>query len=588
MKKLIALTLCLCTLLSLGTSAFATTIDEGTIGNSANTTLQYGMDVGYIVEIPDAIRVDASGAGSASVKISNALLPSGTRLDVTILGNSYADGAWHMKDTQDANNKLGYTITGNSVEFASGDVVLTVNAGEAYNSTKTCGLQLRIIDAITKAGTYTDTLTFTVEGGAGIGVSTALAGTYRMLAKKPSVSTAIYVEPNKTNDVAWLLEQYGIPVDSGADLYEGYVLTGITPWLYSYDEAGVPYFFGAGDANWGSRTHGDFSESLFKIFNENEYIYALYAFGFQEFSVREDVTVSDVVRRAFQGTHLKLSDEVRDYYQTGVTVGDFTLGLNVYNTTWENVLRSEGLHYIEQLYKFDLRIENGIVMLYAQGKSAPLQYLDANLTPVDVLATDVPLYYYDAEYDTYRTAYTCDIDLSMYITCENCENEYHFFEMQTGTLCLGCAGVTSYNTFDICGGMYRYDELMTWEQWVNSDYNVCGFYLAGDGRVYAPNGAFVTNNTYVAVNENDFIDGDAWYRVLGTDEIVFTLDGSVYRAKAGMTWRQWVESDYNSYYKIQDGEVHSAWDEYRVVMDGVAVKPGDTISAVFPYTIQWI
>ena len=581
MKKLIALTLCLCTLLSLGTSAFATTIDEGTMGNSANTTLQYGMDVGYIVEIPDAIRVDASGAGSASVKISNALLPSGTRLDVTILGNSYEDGAWHMKDTQDANNKLGYTITGNSVEFASGDVVLTVNAGEAYNSTKTCGLQLRIIDAITKAGTYTDTLTFTVEGGAGIGVSTALAGTYRMLAKKPSVSTAIYVEPDKINDV-WLLEQYGVPVDSGADLYEGYVLTKITPWLYSYDEAGVPYFFGAGDSNYGNRIHGYFGDSAFKIFNENEYVYALYAFGFQEFSVREDVTVSDAVRRAFQGTHLKLSDDVRDYYQTGVDVGDAILPLNAYNTTWENLIASEALHHIEQLYKFDLRIEDDKVMIYAQNDSAPIKYNGMNVLPTDTI-----ICYYDTETgNAGNNPYSCAIDVDLMMMCDSCENYCPVLYMQNDNTCMNCFEY-SMQTFSIGDGFYQYDENMTWEQWVYSDYNVSGFYTNNDGKVYAPNGTFLTDRDYVAVSTNDVIN-DTWYRVLGKDEIVFTLAGSVYRAKAGMTWRQWVESDYTNYYKIQDGEVCDYWNQHRIVMDGVAVKPGDTISAVFPYTIQWI
>lgn len=592
MRKLIALTLCLCTLLSLGTGAFASTVTDETMGNSANTVLQYGVDVGYIVSIPESIQIDSTGVGTSSVSIRNALLPSGTKLDVSITGNSYADNAWHLKDVNDANNKLGYTISNNSVAFAPGDVVLSVNSGDAWNSTKTCNMQLSIIDDINKAGVYTDSLTFVVNGGIGTGVSTELAGTYRMLAKRPSTATAIYVEPSKTNNATWLLEQYGIPVDSGADLYEGYVLTEITPWLYSYDEAGVPYFFGAGDSQWGSRTQGDYSESIVQLFNQNEYIYALYAFGFQEFSVKDDVTVSDTVRRAFQGTHLKISDEVRDYYQTGVTIGDFTLGINVYETTWENILRSEALHHIEQLYKFDLRVENGIVMLYAQGKSAPLQYFDANMVATNVLATDIPAYYYDAEYDTYRTAYTCDIELSLELTCENCETTYPVLYMQTQSLCMNCAPVLHYDFFEICDGSYRYDDNMTWEEWTRSEYNVSGFYLSNDTtdtKVYAPNGTYVTDRNYVAVNKNDVINVSQWFDVMALNEMTFTLYGSKYKARQGMTWGEWVNSDYTSSWVVVDNQIQSRRSSNEfIALDDAPVNANDPIDGTKQYTSMWI
>ena len=67
-------------------------------------------------------------------------------------------------DTENAENKLTYSVKLGDTDLASGDVVLTVDAGTAETATAT--LTTALVGTATVSGTYKDTITFTVNTSA--------------------------------------------------------------------------------------------------------------------------------------------------------------------------------------------------------------------------------------------------------------------------------------------------------------------------------------------------------------------------------------------------------------------------------------
>lgn len=161
MRKLTTLLLAMTMLCSCVLPAFAAEIT--TNGDSANTTVQYGASEGYIVTVPDSAVIGDDGLGNITVSISNALLASQSTLNVYISSDSFTNGYWNLTNTTQPNEKLKYSIKKNSTNIANNDIVLSVAAGEAWDSTVSATLALQLQDTVTQAGLYQDTLTFTVE-----------------------------------------------------------------------------------------------------------------------------------------------------------------------------------------------------------------------------------------------------------------------------------------------------------------------------------------------------------------------------------------------------------------------------------------
>ncbi len=101
-------------------------------------------------------------------------------------------------------------------------------------------------------------------------------------------------------------------------------------------------------------------------------------------------------------------------------------------------------------------------------------------------------------------------------------------------------------------------------------------------------------DTYRIIN---FIDGqrisdrfEDWFMANAavTTGFVFTLDGSYFVAEEGMTWREWVESDYNTSYWVVDGNYITDGDEIAVSeKDAGYVNSGSVINPFTVYTISW-
>ena len=162
MKKTLSLALAAVMALSLAVPAFAA--DITTDGGSGTTVVTYGMSQGFTVTIPASIDLDADAKATADVTAENVLIPFGKTLNVRVSGDDYTD-KWELIDAASAANKLTYTIgtTDGASDIVNNSVVLDVDSGEASASTVTETLYFEVTDEITKAGSYADTLTFTVS-----------------------------------------------------------------------------------------------------------------------------------------------------------------------------------------------------------------------------------------------------------------------------------------------------------------------------------------------------------------------------------------------------------------------------------------
>lgn len=178
MRKILSLALAVLMLCSLCTTGFAATINE-TGGQSANTTVTYGVEMSYIVTVPDSVVIDAEElTGSATVTASNVMLSAGYQLNVTL------NSDFTLTDASNTNNTLGYTVKNNGVTVASGDVVLFVESGDTDGASTILALNLN--SEPTKAGAYSDVMTF------GVSVSTNLPA-------QPTVSGIWVLNNNPTN-----------------------------------------------------------------------------------------------------------------------------------------------------------------------------------------------------------------------------------------------------------------------------------------------------------------------------------------------------------------------------------------------------
>lgn len=163
MKKFLSTLLFLFIFFSFGNNVFASNITVD--GQSQNTVVSYGMSQGFVIIIPADFIIDGqTNKATAEVIASNVMIPDGKRLEVSINGDDYVD-SWELVDEKESNNRIIYNIGTSEGDnnITNNDVVLAVAPGEAYNTTKTTTLYFEVVDILTKAGKYSDTITFTVN-----------------------------------------------------------------------------------------------------------------------------------------------------------------------------------------------------------------------------------------------------------------------------------------------------------------------------------------------------------------------------------------------------------------------------------------
>ena len=153
-------------------------------------------------------------------------------------------------------------------------------------------------------------------------------------------------------------------------------------------------------------------------------------------------------------------------------------------------------------------------------------------------------------------------------------------------------GSTALISFTIDGVTYKATSDMTWNEWVESDYNTANVYII-DRSVLIGNDSLLFLNASAVYSENT-IQANTDYSVIGgsTTLISFTIDGITYKATSGMTWNEWIDSDYNAdgFWVDEDtscvrpnGEDTSIC--AHTLPDGVEVKSDEEITASGSYTI---
>lgn len=71
---------------------------------------------------------------------------------------------------------------------------------------------------------------------------------------------------------------------------------------------------------------------------------------------------------------------------------------------------------------------------------------------------------------------------------------------------------------------------------------------------------------------------------MALNEMTFTLYGSKYKARQGMTWGEWVNSDYTSSWIVVDNQIQSRWGNDVIALNDVPVNANDIIDPTKPYS----
>lgn len=150
-------------------SVFAANMTE--ITNSNNTgdiKIIYTVSDSYLVSIPEAFDLIAGEEVSRTIYAEDVCIGYGMELQLTVSGaNCSGEGenrAWYIVDEEEGNenNRYEYTIGTESglADVKDDGVVLTVLAGDTNGDSQDLFFNLK--DEVTKSGTYSDTLTFSV------------------------------------------------------------------------------------------------------------------------------------------------------------------------------------------------------------------------------------------------------------------------------------------------------------------------------------------------------------------------------------------------------------------------------------------
>lgn len=178
MKKVLMILVCAFFLLSLVGGVSAVTLTEKTEDTgSAKVTLVIAE--GYTVIIPDAISFGHTGSGETDYSVYKTVQATVIRiqpthyLNVTVHSNQYDDGGkgWVLKqDGADGSYKYGIKNGAHDKDHIVGDVGILPNHAQILSvadnvkTTQTAHLHFKYMEDTlpTHAGTYSDTLIFTV------------------------------------------------------------------------------------------------------------------------------------------------------------------------------------------------------------------------------------------------------------------------------------------------------------------------------------------------------------------------------------------------------------------------------------------
>lgn len=125
----------------------------------------------------------------------------------------------------------------------------------------------------------------------------------------------------------------------------------------------------------------------------------------------------------------------------------------------------------------------------------------------------------------------------------------------------------------IDGYTYPFQAGMTWQEFIDSSYNVLGLFV-DEGKVYRDNYKLTYNSVTVSSTDLIVSNGSYFLEELGSVSTIITFYvnyyplgqsstspafSQTYNAESGMTWTDWVDSEYNTdgfYYKYYNGNYY--------------------------------
>lgn len=150
MKRIIALIAAFVMVAALAAPAGAAVITEKSVNKSVDATASYVVEEEYTVTVPEALYV---GDVLGSNIVVNANRNAGNTVVVTVS----SENGFKLNGEAD----LAYELKADSVKISEGDVVLQTTGREAVAAVLVA-VWAEGCSAPKAAGTYTDTLTFTV------------------------------------------------------------------------------------------------------------------------------------------------------------------------------------------------------------------------------------------------------------------------------------------------------------------------------------------------------------------------------------------------------------------------------------------
>ena len=166
MKRFTALTAILALLLLTAFGASAATDGQMEIihnqGTFATSTVVYGINQSYIIEVPDDVPLDPGDTVTSFVTLSEVYMPRAKTLSVTVASPNYIDDNWNVKLTTDQSVKIPYSLKIESTSVVNEGEILTCVGGDV-DGTETVTLSFDVLADPVQSGSYLDTLTFTVS-----------------------------------------------------------------------------------------------------------------------------------------------------------------------------------------------------------------------------------------------------------------------------------------------------------------------------------------------------------------------------------------------------------------------------------------
>ena len=506
MRKIISCVLCLAMVLSMGMTAFAADISID--GGSQNVTVTYGTSESFLVTIPASITI-LDEVSDFQISASNVMIGANKELVVEINGDDYVD-KWELIDVANPDNRLEYAIQGPNGNVKNNDTVLSVLSGEAHDSTKTADFVFVRMDEATKSGTYTDTLTFTSE----IKTSNVIIET-----------TSTYLRPVLLEEENMI---YVYLTDEGRELFNS------VDWGSHEGYTNYVYYEGIMDVgrDWEGLTNGYITPNDFLVKFEflTEGNYDFYLTDFCEATI----IVTD--NRA-NSQKFFIIDDTTYFMQENMTWGDWLNSGYV----------GEGF-YAGDVYP---------VMYQTDGP--PYYVIDGEgLISLDELIQNNGVYYLE-----YYDESSGDDDFQ--------EDNYQYGEIYT---------------FNFEGVDFEFEYGMTLSEWFSSDYNPTLYQLIEsniylvDCEVYREAG-IAMGTAYIPGEPEEYwpavpISGDTmiypgtslWIEF--SESPIFYLNDNPYFYELGMTFEDWVNSDYNTTdLVIMSGSLYHSSTDYYSDLSGI-------------------